>query len=91
MKHSRIIAVAQGDEIKGPFALPLGDLSRAKHDPSLSQDDDGTVHLLGRNTLIAPLTKDMTGFAMEPVRIDPSGSRPGPEEVQQFRTPALTI
>jgi len=73
------LAVAQGDEIKAPYALPLGDLSRGRHDPSLFQDGDGEVYLLWGNTMVVPLKKDMTGFAAEPVRIDPSGSRPGPD------------
>jgi len=73
------LAVTQGDAIRGPYAFPLGDLSRGRHDPSLFQDDDGTVYLLWGNTSIAPLTDDMTAFAAEPVRIDPAGSRPGPD------------
>ena len=72
------LAVAKGDKIEGPWSFPLGDLSRGRHDPSLFQDDDGTVYLLWGNTEIAPLTKDLTGLAAEPVRIDPAGSRPGP-------------
>lgn len=72
-------AVTQGNELKGPYDLPLGYDCRGKHDPSLFQDDDGTIHLLWRNTMMAPLKKDMSGFAAEPVRIDPAGSRPGPD------------
>lgn len=72
------LAVTKGDAIEGPFAFPLGDLSRGRHDPSLFQDDDGTVYLLWQNTMIVPLAKDLTDFAAEPVRIDPAGSRPGP-------------
>lgn len=73
------LAVTKGDAIHGPYSFPLGDLSRRRHDPSLFQDDDGTVYMLWANTFIAPLTEGMTGFAAEPLRIDPAGSRPGPD------------
>jgi arylsulfatase len=53
--------------------------SGRKHDPSLFQDDDGTWYLLWQNTLIAPLAKDFRRFTAEPVRIDPAGTRPGPD------------
>ena len=48
------LAVTEGKEIQGPFAFPLGDLSRGRHDPSLFQDEDRTVYLLWQNTLVAP-------------------------------------
>ena len=73
------VAVSEGNDLAGPWAFPLGDLSRNKHDPSLFEDDDGTVYLLWGNTMIAPLTKDMSAFAAEPVRIDPSTERPAPD------------
>ncbi len=73
------LAVTAGDQIKAPYAFPLRDLSRRRHDPSLFVDDDGTVYLLWANTMIAPLTEDLTGLAAEPVRIDPAGSRPSPD------------
>ncbi len=49
------------------------------HDPSLFQDDDGSCYLLWENTRIAPLSKDLTHYTAEPVRIDPAGTRPGPD------------
>ena len=49
-----------------------------KHDPSLFKDGD-TWYMLWENTMIAPLAKDFSGFTAEPVRIDPAGSRPGPQ------------
>jgi len=73
------LAVAAGGRIEGPWSFPLGDASRGRHDPSLFQDDDGTEYLLWGNTMIAPLAKGLTGLAAEPVRIDPAGSRPGPD------------
>jgi len=66
------LAVTQGNEIKGPYDFPLGDLARGRMDPSLFRDDDGTVYLLWGNTMIAPLTKDLTGFSAKPWRIDPA-------------------
>jgi len=50
-----------------------------RHDPSLFTDEDGTTYLMWQNTLIAPLSKDLTKYTAEPVRIDPSGTRPGPD------------
>ncbi len=72
-------AVTRGDRIAGPYAFPLGDDARWKHDPSLFVDDDGVVYLLWGNTMVVPLKKDMSGFAAKPVRIDPAGTRPGPK------------
>lgn len=73
------LAVTKGDRIEGPYTFPLGELSKGRHDPSLFQDAGGKVYLLWGNTRIVPLNKDMTGFTAEPVRIDPAGSRPGPD------------
>ncbi len=73
------LAVTEGAAIEGPYTFPLGALSGGRHDPSLFRDDDGTVYLLWSNTMIVPLTRDLSGFAAEPVRIDPAGSRPGPD------------
>ncbi len=67
-------AVSAGSEVKGPWTHPLGEKLGQKHDPSLFKDGD-TWWMLWQNTLIAPLNKDLTDFAAEPVRIDPAGSR----------------
>lgn len=66
------LAIPAGPGFAGPFAHPLKEKMRGRHDPSLFQDDDDTIYLLWGNTWIAPLTPDFTGFAREPVRIDPS-------------------
>jgi beta-xylosidase len=50
-----------------------------RHDPSLFTDDDGTVYMLWLNTMIAPLNKDLTRYTADPVRIDPAGTRAGPD------------
>jgi hypothetical protein len=71
------LAVTQGKELSGPWIHPMGENLGDRHDPSLFEDDDGTVYLLWQNTLIAPLSKDLTHYTAEPVRIDPAGSRPG--------------
>ncbi len=73
------LAVTRSDKIESPYTFPLGDLSLGRHDPSLFLDDDAVVYLLWGNTTLAPLTHDMSGFAGEPVRIDPAGSRMGPD------------
>jgi hypothetical protein len=73
------LAVTGGPALKGPWSHPMGRNLGDLHDPSLFQDDDGTWYLLWQNTLIAPLSKDLTRYTAEPVRIDPAGSRPGPD------------
>ncbi|MDQ5977280.1 MAG: xylan 1,4-beta-xylosidase [Verrucomicrobiota bacterium] len=73
------LAIAAGPGFAGPFAHPLKDKMRGRHDPSLFQDDDGTIYLLWGNTWIAPLLPDLSDFARAPVRIDPSDRRIGHE------------
>jgi arylsulfatase len=66
------LAVTRGTVLAGPFTHPMGAAMQGRHDPSVFRDDDGTLYLLWGNTLIAPLKSDLSGFAAEPVRIDPS-------------------
>lgn len=73
------LALTAGRDLKGPWSHPMGRNIGELHDPSLFADDDGTCYLLWQNTLIAPLSKDFTRYAADPVRIDPAGSRPGPD------------
>lgn len=73
-KQKANLAVSAGPEMKGPWTHPMGANLGQKHDPSLFQDGD-TWWLLWENTLIAPLKKDFSDFAAQPVRIDPSGRR----------------
>jgi arylsulfatase len=49
-----------------------------KHDPSLFHDGD-TWWMLWQNTELAPLSREFSRFTADPVRIDPSGTRPGPD------------
>ena len=76
-RHSSL-ALSAGNEIAGPWTHPMGGSMGQRHDPSLFTDDDGTVYMLWQNTLIAPLSKDLTRYTGEPVRIDPSSTRLGP-------------
>lgn len=73
------LAIPSGPNLQGPFAHPMKEKMKGRHDPSLFQDDDGTLYLLWGNTWIAPLKSDMTDFAKAPVRIDPSDRRIGHE------------
>lgn len=73
------LSVTQGPELKGPFDNPLGTAIGRRHDPSLFFDDDGAIYLLWGNTMIAPLSSDLKAFIGDPVRIDPAGSRSGPD------------
>jgi xylan 1,4-beta-xylosidase len=68
------LALTAGAALRGPWSHPLGAALGTKHDPSLFRDGD-TWWLLWQNTLIAPLRPDFAGFAADPVRIDPAGSR----------------
>lgn len=72
------LALTAGPELKGPWTHPMGENLGNKHDPSLFKDDDGTWWFLWQNTLIAPISKDLTKFTANQVRIDPSTSRPNP-------------
>lgn len=73
------LAIANGPNFEGPFRHPMKTKMKGRHDPSLFEDDDGTVYLLWGNTWIAPLDPDFTDFAADPVRIDPSDRRIGHE------------
>ncbi|MCA8987074.1 MAG: sulfatase-like hydrolase/transferase [Planctomycetaceae bacterium] len=76
--HSSL-ALTAGKELKGPWEHPMNNGMGERHDPSLFTDDDGTRYLLWGNTMIAPLSADLSSYTAEPVRIDPAGTRPGPD------------
>ncbi|WP_315855014.1 family 43 glycosylhydrolase [Stieleria varia] len=78
-KNLASLALSKGKDLSGPWSHPMADRLGDRHDPSLFTDDDGTVYLLWQNTMIAPLNKDLTDYTAEPVRIDPAGTRPGPD------------
>ncbi len=73
------LALTTGPEIRRPWVHTMGGKLGRRHDPSLFHDDDGTWYLLWQNTMLAPLSKDFTHYTAAPVRIDPAGSRPGPD------------
>ena len=72
-------ALTKGPELKGPWVHPMGDKLGELHDPSLFTDDDGSRYFLWQNTMIAPVNKELSDYTAKPVRIDPSGTRPGPD------------
>ncbi|MCA8996010.1 MAG: family 43 glycosylhydrolase [Planctomycetaceae bacterium] len=76
-KHSSL-ALSKGAKLTGPWTHPMKAKMGRRHDPSLFTDDDGTVYMLWGNTFVAPLSEDLSSYTADPVRIDPSGSRPGP-------------
>jgi len=76
--HSSL-ALSAGKDLKGPWTHPMNGGMKPRHDPSLFTDDDGGVYMLWGNTFVAPLSRDLSRYTAEPVRIDPSGSRPGPD------------
>lgn len=67
-------ALTAGPELKGPWTHPLGTSIAHRHDPSLFKDDDGTWWMIWGATEIAPLKKDLSGFASNPVTIGPVGA-----------------
>ncbi|WP_419195129.1 sulfatase-like hydrolase/transferase [Novipirellula herctigrandis] len=78
-KSHSSLAVSAGKELSGPWTHPMDGGMGPRHDPSLFTDDDGAVYMLWQNTLIAPLSEDLTQYTAEPIRIDPSGTRPAPD------------
>ncbi len=78
-KQVSSLALSDGAEPRGPWSHPMQGSMGQRHDPSLFTDDDGTVWMLWGNTTIAPLSSDLCKYTAEPVRIDPAGSRPGPD------------
>ena len=76
--HSSL-ALTDGQDLKGPWTHPMNGKMGQRHDPSIFTDDDGARYLLWGNTFVAPLSDDLTSYTDKPVRIDPAGSRPGPD------------
>ncbi|CAN0495326.1 unnamed protein product, partial [Hapterophycus canaliculatus] len=77
-KQHSSLALTSGADLQGPWTHPMDGEMGQRHDPSIFADDDGKRFLLWGNTLVAPLSDDLTNYTADPVRIDPSGSRPGP-------------
>ncbi|MFK8113895.1 MAG: family 43 glycosylhydrolase [Rubripirellula sp.] len=76
-KQVSSLALSAGKELSGPWSHPMGKELGQRHDPSLFVDE-GNTYLLWQNTQVAPLNEGLTQYTAEPVRIDPSGTRPGP-------------
>ncbi len=72
-------ALTDGPELKGPWTHPMAKTLGQLHDPSLFTDEDGSRYLLWQNTFIAPLNQELTDYTAKPLRIDPTGTRPGPD------------
>ncbi len=77
-KQKSNLALSAGPELKGPWSFPMGRRFAGHHDPSLFHDGD-TWWVLSENTFVQPLAADFTGFTGPKTRIDPAGSRPGPD------------
>lgn len=77
-RHSSL-ALSSGRDLKGPWMHPMNGKMEQRHDPSLFSDDDGSIYMLWGNTYVASLSKDLASYTSKPVRIDPAGSRPGPD------------
>lgn len=72
------LALSAGPEPAGPWSFPMGRRFAGHHDPSLFCDGD-TWWVLSENTHVQPLAPGFTGFTSPRTRIDPAGSRPGPD------------
>lgn len=79
-KNNSNLAFTNGPGIKGPWTLPMGLGFDSKHDPSMFRDSDGSWYAIWGNTSIAKFSDDFTHFETEPYYIQPSGSRPDPED-----------
>lgn len=77
-RHSSLVLSA-GAALKGPWTYPMKGSMGRRHDPSLFIDTDGRRYMLWGNTFVAALSADLTSYVGDPVRIDPSDSRPGPD------------
>ncbi|WP_315857330.1 family 43 glycosylhydrolase [Rhodopirellula halodulae] len=77
-KQHSSLALSEGSDLKGPWTHPMRGKLGPRHDPSIFTDDDGSRYLLWSNTLVAKLASDLSGYETQPVRIDPAGTRPGP-------------
>ncbi len=73
------LALSPGRDLRGPWTHPMGDRLGKHHDPSMFLDNDGVRYLLWGNTLLAPLSRDLSRFTDKPTRIDPSSRRLGPD------------
>lgn len=54
---------------EGPYIDPVGKPLANRIDPSLFQDDDGSVYFVWQENRIAKMKDDMSGFAEEPRRL----------------------
>lgn len=73
------LAVTDGDKLEGPYTYPMGAEMFDKHDPSIFQDDDGTVWMVWKVGTIAPMNPGLKGFAAEPVDLVPANRKMGHE------------
>ncbi|MGB7325251.1 MAG: family 43 glycosylhydrolase, partial [Rubripirellula sp.] len=78
-KQVSSLAISSGKNLSGPWTHAMQGGMGERHDPSLFADEDGSVWMLWGNTLVSPLSRDLSKYVGKPVRIDPSGSRPGPD------------
>ncbi|MCZ6671915.1 MAG: family 43 glycosylhydrolase [Verrucomicrobia bacterium] len=79
LKGMANLAVTAGDQLEGPYTYPMGMDMFSKHDPSIFQDDDGTVWMVWKVGTIALLNSGLNGFAGESIDIGPSNRIMGHE------------
>ncbi|MCB1134043.1 MAG: family 43 glycosylhydrolase, partial [Verrucomicrobiae bacterium] len=78
-KQKSNLALSAGPELKGPWTHPMGRRFGGHHDPSLYHDGS-KWWVLSENTEVQPLADDFTKFTGPRTRIDPSSTRPNPED-----------
>ena len=89
------LAVSNGSSVSGPWSHPMKESFNNKHDPSLFKDDDGKWYAVWKNTYIAQINEDFTGFSTAEKYIPPSNKRPHPtnegETIDQIGHEGATI
>lgn len=74
------------DNPAGPYREPFPNASFGhQHDPTLFQDDDGTVYLLSRFNRIQQLSSDLSSFAGEPFTVQPANRKMGHEGLTMMK------
>lgn len=79
------LAYTLGEKYETPFAQ-WGSKFGKHHDPSLFQDDDGSIWLISKCAEIQKIKDDLSDFDGAPIRIEPSDRKLGHEGTQIIKS-----